>query len=232
MIVAIGTIMYSTVTYFRHERWQEYQMVIGNIESSSQQVVEISLANYTWTMNNAVLRDNLVRWQSDLRKAYPGFGISLGYLLPNGSQQAYGLNITYIQGLASQWNNPTSYSAANVTLSLNLTSVGLTGYKFIASAFLGVILNATYDGNDLVIFIAVEKEDATPVTNLNKNSFSINNESLANIKSTLTHFYEMDNGVLRIIYRIVILNYPKPSNVLVAVVDSRKITVVANSTVT
>jgi len=233
MIVSIGALMYSTVTYFRRERWQEYQMIIGNIKLSSQQVVEISLANYTWTMNNAVLRDNLVRWQSDLRKAYPGFGVSLGYLLPTGSQQAYGWNITYIQGLASQWNKPTSYSAANVTLSLNLTSVGLTGYKFVASAFLGVILNATYDDNELVISIAVEKEDSTPVTNLDKDSFFINNTKLAEIpNSTLTHFYEMDNGVLRSIYRIVLPSDPTPSNVLVAVVDSRKITVVANSTVT
>jgi len=242
MIVAIGVIMYSTVTSFRHERWQEYQMIIGNIELSSQRVVEISLANYTWTMNNAVLRDNLARWQIDLAglsqdnqtSAYPGFGVSLGYWLPTGSQQAYGWNITYIQGLASQWNKPRSYSAANVTLSLNLTSVGLTGYKFVASAFLGVILNATYDDdNNLVISIAVEKEDLIPVTNLDKDDFFINNTKLAEIPhSTLTHFYEMDNGVLRSIYRIVLPSDPTPSNVFVAVVDSRKIMVVANSTVT
>jgi hypothetical protein len=124
------------------------------------------------------------------------------------------------------------FSSASANFNFNITSVGLTGYKFVASAFLGVILNATYNGNDLVIFIAVEKEDSTPVTNLNKNSFSINNESLTNINSTLTHFYEMDNGVLRIIYRIVILNDPGLSNVLVAVVDTRDIKVVANSTVT
>jgi len=127
------------------------------------------------------------------------------------------------------------FSSANTILEIDITSAGLTGYNFVASAFLGVIFNATYDGNDLVIFIAVEKEDSTPVTDLNKNSFSINNVSLTNINSTLTHSYEMDNGVLRIIYRIVILNDPEfsgLSNVLVAVVDTRIIKVIANSTVT
>lgn len=108
----------------------------------------------------------------------------------------------------------------------------MTGYKFVASAFLGVVLNATYDGNNLLISTAVEKEDSTPVPALNKNNFFINNESLANIDSTLTHFYDMDNGVLRAIYRIVVLNKPGLSNVLVAVVDTRGIKVIANSTVT
>jgi len=225
MIISIGTIMYSTVTYFKHERWQEYLMVIDNIELGSQRVVEISLANYTSTFNDTqILINNLNQWQTNLTKAYLGFGVALTYsdvTMDNSTRP-----------VTSQINDTMYFSSASANFNFNITSVGLTGYKFVASAFLGVILNATYDGNDLVIFIAVEKEDSTPVTNLNKNSFSINNESLANINSTLTHFYEMDNGVLRIIYRIVILNYPGLSNVLVAVVDTRDIKVIANSTVT
>ena len=226
MIVSIGTIMYGTITYFKHERWQEYLMMIDNVELGSQRVVEMSLANYTSTFNNTqILFDNLNQWQTNLTKAYPGFGVALtcsDATIGNGTK-----NVT------SQINNIMYFSSANANLNIDMTSVGLTGYKFVASAFLGAILNATYDSNDLVIFIAVEKEESAPVTNLNKNSFFINNESLADINSTLTHFYGMDDDdVLRIIYRIVIWNYPGLSNVRVAIVDTRGIKVIANSTVT
>lgn len=225
MIISIGTLMYSTVTYFKHERWQEYLMIIDNIELGSQRVVEISLANYTSTFNDTqILINNLNQWQTNLTKAYPGFGVALtpfNVTLENGNQS-----------INSHISNLTYFSKASANFNFNITSVGLTGYKFVASAFLGVILNATYDDNELVIFVAVEKEDSTPVTNLDKDSFFINNTKLDDItNSTLTHFYEMDNGVLRIIYRIVIPQDSAPSNVLVAVVDARNIKVIANSTV-
>jgi hypothetical protein len=226
MIISIGTIMYSTVTYFKHERWQEYLMMIDNVELGSQRVVEMSLANYTSTFNNTqILFDNLNQWQTNLTKAYPGFGVALTYSDATIGNDTKSVNSTI--------NDTMYFSSANATLNIDMTSVGLTGYKFVASAFLGAILNATYDSNDLVIFIAVEKEESAPVTNLDKNSFSINNESLADINSTLTHFYGMDDDdVLRIIYRIVIPKDSAPSNVLVAVVDTRDIKVIANSTVT
>nr|NIR87629.1 hypothetical protein [Candidatus Bathyarchaeota archaeon] len=186
----------------------------------------ISLANYTSTFNDRqVLNKSLNQWQTNLTKAYPGFGVALtcsDATIDNGTRP-----------VTSQTNNIMYFSSASATLNIDMTSVELTGYKFVASAFLGAILNATYESNDLVIFIAVEKEESAPVTNLNKNSFSINNESLANIDSKLTHFYGVDNdNVLRIIYRIVIRNYPRASNVRVAIVDTRGIKVIANSTVT
>ena len=64
MIISIGTIMYSTVTYFKHERWQEYLMVIDNVELGSRRVVELSLANYTMLngTNNQTLVNNLNNW--------------------------------------------------------------------------------------------------------------------------------------------------------------------------
>ncbi|UCE16033.1 MAG: hypothetical protein JSV12_09340 [Candidatus Bathyarchaeota archaeon] len=226
MIISIGTVMYSTVTYFKHERWQEYLMMIDNVELGSQRVVEISLTNYTSTFNNTqILVNNLNQWQTNLTKAYPGFGVALTY--SNATIE------NDIRPINSTTTDTMYFSSANATFNIDITSVGLTGYKFVASAFLGVILNATYDGSNLVINISVEKEDSTPVTNLDKDSFFINNTKLDDLtNSTLTHFYEMDNDVLRIIYRIVILNEPEPSNVLVAVVDARNISVIANSTVT
>ena len=225
MIISIGTIMYGTVTYFKHERWQEYLMIIDNVELGSQRVVEASLANYTSTFNDTqILTENLDRWQTNLTKAYLGFGVALTYsdaTIGNGTK-----NVT------SQIDNTMYFSSANATFGTDITSVGLTGYKFAASAFLGVIVNATYDSNDLVIFVAVEKENSIPVANLNKNSFFINNESLASLNSTLTHFYQVDNDVLRIIYRIVTPKDPGLSNVLVAIVDDRGIKVIVNSSVT
>ncbi len=226
LIVSIGTIMYGTVTYFRHERWQEYLMVIDNVELGSQRVFEISLANYTSTFNDTqILFDNLNQWQTSFTKAYPGFGVALTYFdaaIGDGTK-----NVT------SQIGNTMYFSSANSALEINMTSVGLTGYRFVASAFLGVILNATYDGSDLVIFIAVEKENSTPVTNLAKENFFVNNESLAVTDSTLTRLFKLDDdGVLRVVYRIAILNNPGLSDVLVAVVDTRGIKVIANSTVT
>ena len=226
MIVSIGTIMYGTVTYFRHERWQDYLMIIDNVELGSQRVFEISLANYTSTFNDTqVLFDNLNQWQTSFTNAYPGFGVALTYFdaaIGNGTK-----NVT------SQIGNTMYFSSANSALEINITSVGLTGYRFVASAFLGVILNATYDESDLVIFTAVEKENSTPVTDLNKENFFVNNESLAVMNSTLTRSYELDDdGVLRVVYRIVILNDPGLSDVLVAVVDARGIKAIGNSTVT
>jgi len=226
MIVSIGTIMYGTVTYFRHERWQDYLMIIDNVELGSQRVFEISLANYTSTFNDTqILFDNLNQWQTSFTKAYPGFGVALtcfDVAIGNGTQNA-----------TSQIDNTMYFSSANSALEINITSVGLTGYRFVASAFLGVILNATYDESDLVIFVAVEKENSTPVTDLDKENFFVNNESLAVMNSTLARSYNLDDdGVLRAVYRIVILNDPGLSDVLVAVVDTRDIKVVANSTVT
>jgi hypothetical protein len=222
MIIAIGAIMYSTVTYFKHERWQEYLMIIDNIELGSQRVVEISLANYTSTFNDTqILVNNLNQWQTNITKAYPGFGVALtysDYTIINGT----------IGNVTSHINNTMYFSSANATFNINITSVGLTGYKFVASAFLGVILNATLTSN-LEIFVAVEKENSTPVTNLDKDNFFINNTKLADItNSTLTHSYEMDNGVLRIIYRIGITDYQGSPNISVAVVDNRGIKVIAN----
>ena len=220
MIISIGTIMYSTVTYFKHERWQEYLMIIDNIELGSQRVVEISLANYTSTFNDTqILINNLNQWQTNLTKAYPGFGVALTYsnvAIDNDTRS-----------VTSQINDTMYFSSANATFNIDITSVGLTGYKFVASAFLGVILNATINGNNLEILVAVEKEDSTPVTNLDKDNFFINNTKLDDKNSTLTHFYAMDNSVLRIIYRIVILNDPGHSNVLVEVVDTRGIKVIS-----
>lgn len=74
MMISVGTIMYGAVTYYRHERWEEYLAIIDNVRIGSNRVVEISLANYTSTIDGDVLQSNLFRWQNDVKKAYAGFG--------------------------------------------------------------------------------------------------------------------------------------------------------------
>jgi len=236
MIISIGTIMYSTVTYFKHERWQEYLMVIDNIELGSRRVVELSLANYTMLngTNNQILVNNLNNWRTNLTKAYPGFGVALTYSAANGSHYAYGVNINYSSGLARLWNSETSFSAANATFNLNMTSVGFVGYKFLVSTFLKVrIFNANWSSanNDLVIYSAVYEEGLTPITNLDKSKFSIKDANNSTIPiSSSSRVFDMTYGP---IYRIYCANVTTdPSSVQVTVIDARNIKVIANSTVT
>jgi len=234
MIISIGTLMYGTVTYFRQERWQEYLMVIDNIELDSNRVVELSLANYTILngTNNQILVDNLNNWRTNLTKAYPGFGVALTHSIANSSYYAYGVNINYSYGLASLWNNGTSFSAANVTFGLDMSSIGLVGYKFLVSTFLEVrIFNATWSSNDLVSYLAVYEEGLTPITNLDKSDFSIKDANNNTIPiSSLSRVYDTSYGP---IYRIFCTNVtPNPISAQVTVIDARNIKVIANSTLT
>jgi len=234
MIISIGTLMYGTVTYFKHERWQEYLMVIDNIELDSTRVVELSLANYTILngTNNQILVNNLNNWRTNLTKAYPGFGVALTSSIANSSYYAYGVNINYSSGLARLWYNETSFSAANVTFNLDMSSVGLVGYKFLVSTFLKVrIFNATWSSNDLVIYLAVYEEGLTPITNLDKSDFSIKDTNNSTIPiSSSSRVYDMSYGP---IYRIYCTNVTtNPLSAQVTVIDVRNIKVIANSTVT
>jgi len=234
MIISIGTIMYGTVTYFKHERWQDYLMVIDNIELGSRRVVELSLANYTILngTNNQILVNNLNNWQTNLTKVYPGFGAALTHSTANSSYYAYGMNISYSFGLARLWYKKTSFSAANATFNLNLTSVGLAGYKFLVSTLLKVtIFNATWSSTnkDLVIYLAVYEEGLTPITNLDKSKFSIKSVNNTTIPiSSLSRVYDKNYGPIYRIYCTNVITNPLP--VQVTVIDARNIKVVASST--
>ena len=232
MIVSIGAIMYGAVTYFRYERWEEYLAIIDNVKLGSHRVVEMSLASYTLTLDNATLKNNLDQWRSNIAKAYPGFGLILTYSNASGSHYVYGVNITYSFGLASYWYNETSFSAANATFSLNITSVGLSGYEFTAFAFLRMrILECSFSDNALVTRLTVEREGLTPVTNLKKSNFQVEVAGYDSVNFTLTQYY---SGIYdSFIYEIHCDSIPaQPSSVEVAAVDGRNIKVIANSTVT
>jgi len=195
MIISIGALMHRAVTYYKHEPWEEYLTLIGNIELNSHRLVELSLANYTHAEENNIyiLRDNLQKWQNDLTRIYPGYGISLNYELASGT------NYNYYLGLTRHWNKTASFSAANASFTLDITSIGLTGYKFMATVFLNLtILNTA--GNEITV--TVKGEDGTPITNLKKDNFQVSDLTITGVtpqyhqKEVLVYTIKCDGTIL------------------------------------
>lgn len=221
MMVSIGALMYGAGTYYRSEQWEEYMTLVEHIKLGTIRLVEMSLANYTGSGDTSILKVNLNQWQSDLRKAYPGFGVILEYDLANATHHVYGTDIDYYQGLASHWNETSSYSGANVTVALNIMSVGLKGYRFMATAF----LNLTIVDVDTVaseIIVTVTGEDKMAITNLKRGNFEVYGSNVQNV----TLSYDLDYGF---IYTIICDSLP-PSNITVRVSDQRGIRVTAKRT--
>jgi hypothetical protein len=212
MVVSIGAIMYRTGTYYRQEQWEEYMTLVEHVRLGTIHLVEISLANYTASGNNSILKDNLDQWQNDLKKAYPGYGVILTYNLADGT------NINYSQGLASHWSETVSYSAANATFDLNMTSVGLEGYKFMTTAFLGLKILMTTTNE---ITVAVTGEDGTPIKDLKKDNFQVEGLNIASVTSSYDETY--------ILVYTIKCDETVPAPVTVTVRDQRGIIVVAKS---
>jgi hypothetical protein len=239
MIISIGAILYGTVTYFRHERWDEYLSLIDTLKISSNRVVEISLANYTITLNSNILRSNLNKWRIDVAKAYGGYGIVVDPTIENDAHQVYNLNISYTSGLNKTWYNNVAFSAANVTIRMNITSIGLAGYTFISAPFVRVeILSAVYSvaKDNLKVQLTVEKEGLLPIPNLPKSSFLL----FADISGQWHHLnltrdpsYFYDSDLNRFIYELYSDDDnlgSQPSEISVVVMETRNIKVIANST--
>lgn len=176
MIISVGALMHKAVTYYKHEPWEEYLTLMGNIELGSRRLVELSLSNYTNSEddNIYILGDNLRKWQNDLTKIYPGYGASLNYELGSGT------SYNYTFGLGRSWNQPVSFSAVNVSLTLDVASIGLIGHKFQAASLLRLtILNTT--GNE--IYLTVRREDGVPITNLKEENFQVSNLTITSLTS-------------------------------------------------
>ena len=219
MMISIGALLYTAVTYYKHEPWEEYLTLIGNIELSSRDLVELSLSNYTNTLNTNVLKTNLEQWQSDIKRVYPGLGVILMYSLPDQETVvAYGQNINYTLGLSRHWYDKTSFSAANATFNLNITSVGLTGYKFMVTSFLKLtIINVA--GNK--INVTVTEEDGMPVTNLKKDNFQVDGVNITDVARRWDPNY---------VLMYTITCETSPANATVRVWDQRGIQVIAKET--
>ena len=246
MIISASAVMFSAVTYFSHERWEEYIIVIDGIRTGTASVLQLSLANYTQTLNNTVLRTNLDAWRQDVGRAYSGFGAILNSAPVSGTYSAYGMSLNYVNGLASTWNQPTSFSAANTTGNLNISSIGLEGYKFKSSVFLKMqIADAIYyagqgsDPNYLGVQVIVYAEDLEVITNLQKSSFVLFQIGGVNQTYTFLRYYESvsHSGVPALntfVYEMRFQVASKPSSVVatVSAVDARGIKVTGQATLT
>jgi len=243
MILAISTVIYGTVTYYRQERWEEYVTIVDSIKTGSCNLLQIGLANYSQTSNPYVLRDYFNQWIRDVRNAYPGYGVDVNYALASGLHSAYGIlpPMNYSLGLARKWNVQTSYVASNATVSINIASVGLTGYNFSSNVFLKTsILGAKWyvgSGNwYALIYVAVDKEGLEPVIGLQAGNFpSVKVQHLSGVAQSFTmkRYYSSPppKGYGRFIYEIKVTEVAStPSSIEVTLLDNRGIKTVSYTT--
>lgn len=209
MIISISALMHRAATYYAHEPWEEYLTLIGNVELNSYRLVELSLANYTHTLNTDILKNNIEQWQFNLTQIYPGREVTLNYTLASDT------------GLTLDWNKTASFSAANAIFTLDINSIGLTGYKFTAAAFLKLtILNVNTTSNEITV--TVKREDNIPITNLKAANFEVVEPADINITS-VTPLY--DNN--EILVYVIKCGEPITTPVTVTVCDQRGIQVTA-----
>jgi hypothetical protein len=178
MIVSIGAIMHRAITYYKHEPWEEYSTLLGDIEINSRRVVELSLADATNNDGNvSLLSGNLAKWQNDLTGIYPSMGISLkstGYQLNKGS-------------------NPTAKVTA---FTLDIASIGLEGYTFSVEASLNLDIWQNSSVSPYNLAAIVKSENGVAVTGLGVDNFKINGIS----PKSVIPFFDEDTDTL--MYRI------------------------------
>jgi hypothetical protein len=181
MIISIGTMLYTTSTYYKYEPWEEYLTLIGNIELSSQRLVELCLSNYTYnTANNFdVLENNLRLWRMNLTEIYPGYGVDLNYILND-------------KGLYNKWNSPEAFSSANVKFILNINSLGLTGYEFSVTPMLNLTI-LDIDIAEKAINVTVT-DNGNPIIYLKKTNFYVDGLEI----ESLTSNYNQDSQIYTI----------------------------------
>ncbi len=232
MIMSIGALMHRAVTYYRHEPWEEYLALMGNIELNSKRLVELSLANYSSTLDQCILKSNLEKWSTDVSKIYLGRGVNLNYSLASGSYNAYGTLIYYNFGLNHSWWKPTSFTAANATFTLDISSIGLRGYKFNAKTSLKImnvsklILTTVKNPTRYIyaINVIVTDEYNNPITSLKRENFVISGLNYTSFG--VSRLYDETYGA---IYKIE-CEVPQPSQeiqMIITVYDPRGIKVIS-----
>jgi len=172
MIVSIGAIMHTAVTYYKHEPWEEYSTLIGDIEINTRRLLELSLANYTNSIigeeDETILDTNIEKFQTDLTKIYPGSGIVLNCLSSS---------------LQTNIRNP----RATADFKLYITEIGLSGYEFSLTTSLSLAVTGATNSTstDYTITAVVISESGNPVPKLNKNNFMINDAPVTSVHPSL-----------------------------------------------
>lgn len=213
MIISIGALLYSTITYYKYEPWEEYNTVIDGIQLNTRHLVELSLANYSnsgWS-NPSILKTNLDEWKRDLSKIYPSYGVSLDYQLSGDTGIQYE-EIAFSSSLM-----------ANVTFTLNITSLGLTGYEFVTLPSLNLSIVDVPSSIDEALNVTVTTSGDIPVFGLTEDNFYIMGGSVE-----ITDFVDFYDETYTIIYSMkcdAVLTSP----VEVRVLDQRGIMVLAQT---
>jgi hypothetical protein len=187
-----------------------------------------------------------------VKKAYSGFGVILDYSLASGAYSAYGMSLNYNQGLAYNWNpNPQNvfFSAANATASLNVTSVGLTGYGFVSTVFLKMhIADALYykgtgsNPHYVGVRVIMYAEGPVMLTSLAKSNFVLFQIGGSNVTTwSLYRYYEstghggnpaLNAFVYELRYEVPKNSDPVTATATIGVVDARGIKVTGQATLT
>jgi len=233
MIIAISTVIYGTVTYYRQERWEEYVTIVDSIKTASCNLLQVGLANYTQTLNQAVLRDYFNLWMRDVRKAYPGFGVDLSYSLASGIRSAYGVSLNYSLGLNRTWNQRVSFSASDATVNIDVASVGLAGYNFSSHVFLKMsIRDAAWYYQEskryVIMNVTAEREGPEPVVSLKASNFAVKLSGTPQ-PFTVKHYYGFKYNCF--VYEIRVSSITSlPSSIEITLQDSRGIKTVSYTT--
>jgi len=236
MIISVSTVIYGTVTYYRQERWEEYVTIVDSVKTASSNLLQIGLASYTQSLNSTVLRDYFNQWIRDVRNAYPGYGVDVDYALTSGIRSAYGLvpPMNYTLGLARRWNQQTSYAASNATVSINVASVGLTGYNFSSHVFLKMSMRDVvwYTGSGkwyVLMYLTVEKEGLEPIISLQTSNFG--NVTLGGVPQSFTMRRYYSSTYSSFIYEIKVSSITSlPSSAGLTLLDNRGIKTVSYTT--
>ena len=248
MIISVASIMYGAITYFRHERWEEYLSVIDQIRTSSQGLMEINLANFTKTCfekhthDRSVFNNLLNRWKNDLKNGLSGLALSVDFL--NNSQllsppQVVGGN--YIPErrvynlVKCYWYYPVSVSSAYSDLAVNMSKFGLYGYRVPILIYLNTEVDLSYLDEEPAqidsLTIIVTREQQSPVMGLKADNFLVYrfdpsvedwvNATIKKVARRLGGGYELtfENSIEKPYYKWL----------FVTVTDTRGITVVSST---
>jgi len=196
MIISVAVFVYSTVTYYRYQRWEEYLTIVDNIRRNSQKVLRIGLANFTQNFLEGRVRDKgeyeaytlrglFNSWERDLQKIYTGIGVDLEFNAVGNRLIASKWTVSDSSHIIKCfWYGSDSISSACANLSIALFSYDFYGYHTTLEEYLRLQVDTSYiDMNQSEIRslnVIVTKENENPCFGLTNSNFEVvwfNNET-------------------------------------------------------
>jgi hypothetical protein len=127
------------------------------------------------------------------------------------------VNLNFANGLAYDWNRTVATSAAKVEFSLNISSIGLKGYKFTSIAFLNMRVVASSTAGKITVTVRGDTNEV--VTDLKSANIRVNNNPVFNFSSSYSPSY----------YLVYDMDYEGSSSPLIELWDQRGVRVVAKT---